>query len=82
MGIDIRLPLGALFSLLGLILIVYGAVSDASRYQQSLGININLDWGIVLLIFGLLMLLLARRSAHASPPGSASRSSDSAVRKS
>jgi hypothetical protein len=82
MGIDIRLPLGALFSLLGLILIVYGAVSDASRYQQSLGININLDWGIVLLIFGLLMLLLARRSAHASPPGGASRSSDSAVRKS
>ncbi len=43
MGIDIRLPLGALFSLLGLILIVYGAVSDATRYQQSLGININLD---------------------------------------
>jgi membrane-bound ClpP family serine protease len=66
MGIDIRLPLGALFSLLGLILIVYGAVSDASRYQQSLGINVNLDWGIVLLIFGLLMLLLARRSARSS----------------
>ncbi len=78
MGIDIRLPLGALFSLLGLTLIVYGAVSDASRYQQSLGININLDWGMVLLIFGLLMLLLARRSARASLPGSAS---DSAVRK-
>ncbi len=66
MGIDIRLPLGALFSLLGLILILYGAVSDASRYQQSLGININLDWGMVLLIFGLLMLLLARRSARSS----------------
>ena len=64
MGIDIRLPLGTLFSLLGLILIVYGAVSDTSRYQQSLGININLDWGMVLLIFGLLMLLLARRSAR------------------
>ena len=73
MGIDIRLPLGALFSLLGLILIVYGAVSDPTRYQQSLGININVNWGIVLLIFGLLMLLLARRGA---------RSSDSAVRKS
>ncbi len=73
MGIDIRLPLGTLFSLLGLILIVYGAVSDPSRYQQSLGININVDWGIVLLIFGLLMLLLARRSA---------RSSHSPVRKS
>jgi hypothetical protein len=72
MGIDIRLPLGALFSLLGLILIVYGAIGDPTRYQQSLGINVNLDWGIVLLIFGLLMLLLARRG---------SRSAESAVRK-
>ena len=63
MGIDIRLPLGALFSLLGLILIVYGAISDPTRYQQSLGINVNLDWGVVLLAFGLLMLLLARRAA-------------------
>jgi hypothetical protein len=65
MGIDIRLPLGALFSLLGLILIVYGAISDPTRYQQSLGINVNLDWGIVLLVFGLLMLILARRGARA-----------------
>ena len=73
MGIDIRLPLGALFSLLGIVLIVYGAISDPTRYQQSLGININVDWGIVLLVFGLLMLLLARRSA---------RSAESAVRKS
>ena len=66
MGIDIRFPLGALFSLLGLILIVYGAISDPTRYQQSLGINVNLDWGIVLLVFGLLMLLLARRGARAA----------------
>jgi hypothetical protein len=72
MGIDIRFPVGALFSLLGLILIVYGAISDPTRYQQSLGINVNLDWGIVLLVFGLLMLLLARRGA---------RSAESAVRK-
>src|SRR6202030_1173151 len=72
MGIDIRFPLGALFSLLGLILIVYGAISDPTRYQQSLCINVSLDWGIVLLIFGLLMLLLARRGT---------RSAESAVRK-
>jgi hypothetical protein len=81
MGIDIRLPLGALFSLLGLILTVYGAVSDASRYQQSLGINVNLDWGMVLLVFGALMLLLGRRSARRALAGGASRSSD-AIRKS
>jgi uncharacterized membrane protein (UPF0136 family) len=66
MGIDIRLPLGALFTLLGLILIVYGAASDPSLYGQSLGINVNLYWGIVLLSFGTLMFVLSRRSARAS----------------
>jgi hypothetical protein len=41
-GIDIRLPLGILFLLLGLTLVAYGALSDPSLYQQSLGINVNL----------------------------------------
>ncbi len=66
MGIDIRLPLGTLFSLLGLILIVYGAASDPSLYGQSLGINVNLYWGIVLLSFGALMFVLSRRGARAA----------------
>jgi hypothetical protein len=44
MGIDIRLPLGILFLLLGSILIVYGAASNPSLYGQSLGINVNLYW--------------------------------------
>jgi hypothetical protein len=66
MGIDIRLPLGTLFSLLGLILIVYGAASDPSLYRQSLGINVNLYWGVVLLIFGALMFALSRRGARAA----------------
>ena len=61
MGIDIRLPLGILFSLLGVTLIIYGIAGDPSHYQQSLGINVNFYWGFVLLAFGLLMLLLGRR---------------------
>ena len=61
MGLDIRLPLGLLFALLGLILTVYGLASDPARYRQSLGVNINLYWGIVLFVFGVAMLLLARR---------------------
>ena len=65
MGIDIRLPLGILFLLLGSTLIVYGAVSDASLYRQSLGINVNLYWGVVLLAFGALMFTLSRRGARA-----------------
>lgn len=63
MGIHIRLPLGILFSLLGVILVTYGAAGDPSRYQQSLGINVNLYWGFVLLAFGVLMLVLGRRGA-------------------
>ena len=65
MGIDIRLPLGILFSLLGLILVVYGLIGDSSLYQQSLGINVNLYWGIVLLAFGTVMFVLSRRGARA-----------------
>jgi hypothetical protein len=62
MGIDIRLPLGILFLLVGSVLVVYGAASDPSLYRQSLGINVNLYWGVVLLAFGALMYALSRRA--------------------
>jgi len=61
MGIDIRLPIGMLFTAIGLILSIFGAVSDRALYQRSLGINVNLWWGIALLAFGIFMLLLGRR---------------------
>lgn len=60
MGLDIRWPIGIMFSLLGVLLVVFGAAtnSDTAMYSQtSLGININLIWGVVLLVFGALMLL-------------------------
>jgi hypothetical protein len=60
MGLDIRLPIGGLFMLLGLLLTIYGLFGDSSVYHRSLGINVNLGWGIVLLIFGLMMAALAR----------------------
>ena len=52
MTLDIRLPIGLLFTLLGLLLAVFGLVSDPAVYQHSLGYNMNLIWGIVLLAFG------------------------------
>ena len=61
MGLDIRIPIGLMFSVFGLILSVYGLVSDPSIYVRSLGININLSWGLALLLFGASMLLLGRR---------------------
>lgn len=59
--IDIRLPIGGLFAVLGAVLIVFGALGDPAKYAQSLGVNVNLYWGIVMLIFGLVMLALGRR---------------------
>ena len=64
MGLDIRLPIGAMFTLFGLLLLIWGFVSDKSIYQRSLGLNVNIGWGVVLLIFGLLMLALGRRGTR------------------
>jgi len=64
MGIDIKFPIGLMFTILGLILAVFGLFtnSDAGLYQRSLGININLWSGAAMLVFGLLMLGLAWKS--------------------
>ena len=61
---DIRLPIGALFLLLGGILAVYGIVtkSDAQLYVRSENIAINFWWGIVMLVFGALMFYYGRRA--------------------
>jgi hypothetical protein len=64
MQLDIRLPMGLLFLLLGIILVIYGFQSDPAIYAaHSLGQNVNLTWGIVFALFGGLMLWLARRAA-------------------
>jgi hypothetical protein len=60
MGLDIRLPLGLLFSIIGLLLLLFGALSNPAIYQRSLGININLWWGGVMFGFGVIMFLLGR----------------------
>ena len=61
MGLDIRWPIGLMFSLIGLLLTGYGMVKATD--SVSLGININLIWGIVLLVFGSAMLLGAIRGS-------------------
>jgi hypothetical protein len=55
MGLDIRWPIGLMFTLIGLLLVIVGATNGASA--QALNINIDLIWGVVLLIFGVSMLL-------------------------
>jgi len=61
MRLDIRFPIGGLFTVLGLLVAGYGLATrgDASLYERSLFVNINLVWGIVMILFGLAMLGLA-----------------------
>jgi hypothetical protein len=63
-GLDIRAPIGGLFSLLGLMLAAYGLFASGSGGASDLssGTNVNLWWGLVMLAFGIIMLLLARRA--------------------
>jgi len=61
MRLDIRLPIGLLFSLLGLLLAGFGLIANKAVFQRSLGINVNLWWGIVMLVFGVVMFVLGRR---------------------
>lgn len=62
MGIDIKLPIGLMFSIIGIILTIFGLVtgSETAMYTKSLGININLWIGIFMLLFGGTMLLLTK----------------------
>lgn len=72
MTLDIRVPAGLLFVILGIILAVYGLVTGQTSpelYRRSLGININWWWGLVLGIFGAAMLLWARWESHRKGPG-------------
>jgi hypothetical protein len=68
MGLDIRLPIGMIFTIFGIMLIVFGVFSNPSLYAQSLGININLAWGVVLLLFGAVMLSLGGRAMFGERP--------------
>ena len=59
MGLDLRLPIGLYFTILGVMLGAYGLItaSNVKMYERSLDMNINLIWGVVLLVFGLAMLI-------------------------
>lgn len=63
MSLDLRIPMGLMFTLVGIILTAFGYATrdNIDLYARSLGINANLWWGIVLLIFGTTMFLLGRR---------------------
>jgi hypothetical protein len=64
MNLDLRIPMGLMFTMTGAILTAFGLATrdNAVLYAKSLGIDANLWWGIVLLVFGIIMLVLGRRN--------------------
>jgi hypothetical protein len=69
MNLDLRFPIGLMFTIDGVLLTLFGLMSDQAIYARSLGIDVNLWWGLVLLAFGLVMLAFAiRASRRLRPP--------------
>lgn len=66
---DLRFPIGSLFTIFGAVLAVFGLMGPQAIYRQSLGINVNLDWGLIMLAFGIAMvgLAFAARGKSAGP---------------
>jgi hypothetical protein len=64
MGLDIRWPIGIIFTIYGAVLIVYGLIADPAMFVSSMGVNIDIWWGLAMLVFGLLMVILAFRASR------------------
>ena len=62
MQLDVRLPAGLMFLIMGVMLAGYGVAGDQSIYTRSLGININLIWGLVLIAAAVCLLALSFRN--------------------
>ena len=67
MGLDVRVPVGLMFGIMGVLLVGYGVLGDQTIYAKSLGININAIWGSVLVVFAAVLLILSWRHAASSP---------------
>jgi hypothetical protein len=64
---DVRLPIGLLFLAMGLLVGGYGVLGHPA---PSAGVNIDLVWGAVMGVFGVVMLALAviSKGRAAAPP--------------
>ncbi len=69
MGLDIRIPLGLIFLIVGGLMSLYGLMTRGSAiYEKSLGVNLNLGWGLLMFIFGLVMFVVGRRQKWQDDP--------------
>lgn len=70
MGLDIRVPLGLVFLIIGGIMGVFGIFTygDAALYEKSLGMDINLIWGGLMFVFGAIMFFFGKRKKLQDDP--------------
>jgi len=70
MGLDIRVPLGLIFLIIGGIMAIFGVFThgDATIYEKSLGVDLNLTWGGLMFVFGAIMFYVGRRQKWQDDP--------------
>lgn len=70
MGLDIRIPLGLIFLITGGIMGLYGLVTRGNQalYERSMGINLNLTWGLLMFLFGAVMYFVGKRQKWQDDP--------------
>lgn len=66
---DLRLPVGSLFAIYGALLSAYGVFGPKSIYARSLGQNVNVEWGVVMLAFGAIFVSCAVAARRRERPG-------------
>ena len=64
MGLDVRVPVGLMLVIMGVLLVGYGLLGDQSIYARSLGLNVNAIWGSVLVAAGAVLLGLSQRASR------------------
>ena len=68
MNLDVRIPIGGMFGISGVLLILYGLLTlGDAMYQKSLGHNINIYWGLAMAVFGGLMFFFGWRAKNRPP---------------
>jgi hypothetical protein len=69
MGLDIRIPLGLIFLIIGGIMTIFGVFTRHSAiYEKSMDVNLNLGWGLLMLLFGAVMFVIGRRQKWQDDP--------------
>jgi multisubunit Na+/H+ antiporter MnhG subunit len=69
MGLDIRIPLGMIFLIIGGIMSLFGFFTRGTAlYDRSLGMDVNLTWGLIMFVFGLVMFVVGKRQKWQDDP--------------